>query len=139
MKTHFALLIALVSACATPHVLRPGELQPLTAQVSPDQRAVMWQRAISALLDEGYVPTVMNEAAGYVGAKQRDDVSVGALAGTMAIVTISPEGVVRVEVSGAGLYTSDSALVADVSKVQQQLMQEIMARAPAAPPPTPAS
>jgi hypothetical protein len=130
------LLAATLIGCATPHVLRPGDLPPLTGQVAPEQRVAMWQRAIAAVLDLGYVPQVLNEAACYIGAKQRDDLTVGNLAGTSAIVTVSPEGLVRVEVGGSGLYTSDDAIKADIQKVQGQLMQEIMTRAPAvaAPP-----
>jgi len=130
------LLAATLIGCATPHVLHPGDLPPLTAQVAPEQRVAMWQRAISTVLDLGYVPQVLNEAACYIGAKQRDDVTVGTLYGTTAIVTISPEGLVRVEVGGAGIYTSDDALKVDLQKVQSQLIQAIMNRAPgaAAPP-----
>jgi hypothetical protein len=123
----FAFAIVL-SACATPHVLRPGDLAPLTSKVPADQRTLMWQRAIVALLDEGYVPQVLNEAACYISAKQRDDLADDKLEGTIVLVTITSEGTLRVEVGGHGLYTSDDAFLQDVRGVQDHLMQAIMAR-----------
>jgi hypothetical protein len=123
----FAFAIVL-SACATPHVLRPGDLAPLTASVPTDQREVMWQRAIGALLDEGYVPQVLNEAACYISAKQRDDLVDDKLAGTIVLVTITPEGTLRVEVGGSGLYSSDDAFLADVQQLQAHLLSAILAR-----------
>jgi hypothetical protein len=87
------------------------------------------------------VPDVLNQAAGYISAKQRDDVQLGKLAGTMAIVVVSVGGVVRVEVSGHGEYTSSDDLVRDVKAEQDKLLKEILASTapaalalPAAPP-----
>ncbi|HUJ57516.1 MAG TPA: hypothetical protein VLX92_03460 [Kofleriaceae bacterium] len=126
------LLLCAVSGCATPYLLRPGDVAPLTASVAQDQRAVVWQRAIGALLDMGYIPQVLNEAACYISAKQRDDVTDGQLAGTIAIVNVSPEGQVRVEVGGAGVYHSADELARDVKTVEHNIMQAILARS--APP-----
>jgi len=89
----------------------------------------MWHRAIDVLLDEGYVPQVLNEAACFISAKQRDDVDVGALAGTAALVTISPEGRLRLEVGGAGVYNSASELKRDIAALEDKLIQEIAGRA----------
>ena len=127
--------LTVLSGCATPMLLRPGDVAPITAQVS-GERVATWQRAIVVLLDEGYIPQVLNEAACYISAKQRDDVTTGALAGTTAIVMISPDGVLRVEVGGAGVYNSAADLERDVEAVQNRLVQEIQSRAalPSAPP-----
>lgn len=121
--------------------LRPGEMSPLNAQVALDQRARVWQQAIEVLLDEGYVPDVLDPTACYISAKQRDDVQLGSLSGTMAIVTVSPEGKLRVEVSGHGVYASSSGLVHDLDAVQIKLRDEIVARsaAPSVPAPAPSS
>jgi hypothetical protein len=124
------LTASLASACN--YYLRPGDIQPVTARVVGDQRDAVWQRAINVLLDEGYVPDVLNQQAGYISAKQRDDVQLGQLAGTMAIVTVSPDGVLRVEVSGHGEYTSSDGLLHDVQAEQDKLLKEILA-ASAAP------
>lgn len=129
-KAAFVLVLSAL-ACAAPYVLRPGDLAPIVAQVSSEQRIAVWQRAITVLLDEGYVPQVLNEAACYVAGKQRDDVVEGALAGTIAIVTVSPEGRLRVEVGGHGVYTNEADLKRDVAEIQQRLTQEIMGAAPA--------
>jgi hypothetical protein len=136
-KAAFVLLLASLSACMTPYVLRPGDLAPIVAQVGSEQRVAIWQRAITVLLDEGYVPQVLNEAACYVSGKQRDDVTEGALAGTIAIVTVSPEGRLRVEVGGHGVYRDEADLKRDVAEIQQRLTQEIMGSA--LPPATPGS
>lgn len=129
----FIVFASLAAGCH--YYLRPGDIQPVTARVAGDQRDAVWQHAIEVLLDEGYVPDVLNQPAGYISAKQRDDVELGKLAGTMAIVTVSPAGVVRVEVSGHGQYTSGDDLLRDVKAEQDKLLKEITAQpAPAAPP-----
>jgi hypothetical protein len=134
------ILFAAALATGCNQFLRPGDLPALTAQTSGD-RVRTWQRSIDVLLDEGYVPDVLNEAAGYISAKQRDDVQIGKLSGTSVIVTVSPEGRLRVEVSGHGTYASSSGLVDDLNAVQKDLLAKIMAAAqapapqPAAPPP----
>jgi hypothetical protein len=125
------LLLAVIAslsvvACASPQLLRPGSLRPGVASVPAAQRTATWHRAIEVLLDEGYVPQVLNEAAGYVSAKQRDDIEVGALAGTIAIVTVNPDGMVRVEVGGHGIYHSADELVRDVAAEQAKLLAEIV-------------
>ncbi len=79
-----------------------------------------------ALLDQGYVPQVLNESAGYINAKRREDLADDALAGTMATVAISPEGAVRVEVSGVGYFHSEQAFLDAVRARQGQIMQAVM-------------
>jgi len=125
----FAASLAFASLAGCNQYLRPGELSPLKAQVALEQRTRIWQEAIDVLLDEGYVPNVLDPLACYISAKQRDDVQVGSLTGTMTIVTISPEGRLRVEVSGQGIYASSSSLVHDLEAVQTKLRDEILARA----------
>jgi hypothetical protein len=105
----------------------------LTASIPVDQRVAVWHRAIGVLLDEGYVPDVLNEAACYISAKMRADIVAGSLAGTMAIVSIPPDGTLRLQVSGAGLYTSQDELTRDVATVQNRLLAEILNRPIPAP------
>jgi hypothetical protein len=120
----------LLAACATPQAFRPGDLPPLVSRIAPDQRVATWNRAITVLLDEGYVPQVLNQEAAYISAKQRDDASNDELAGTMVIVTISPEGAVRVEIAGVGVYHDESQLAHDLQQVQARLTAEITGSAP---------
>src|SRR5271170_6145752 len=96
----FLLLFAMVTllgGCVRTYYTRPGTLKPSMAAVAPAERTAVWQHAVSALLDQGYVPQVVNEAAGYISARRRDDLVEDALIGTMTTVVISPEGTVRVE------------------------------------------
>jgi hypothetical protein len=97
--------------------------------VPPEQRTMVWQHAIAVLLDEGYVPQVLNEAACFVSAKQRDDLvaSSTGTTGATVVVTVSPEGIVRVQVSGNGIYHSVDELAADITQRQQALLPAILA------------
>ncbi len=99
-------IVLLATGCVAPYALRPGTVAPVTATVPPEQRTMVWQHAIAVLLDEGYVPQVLNESACFVSAKQRDDVVAGTTGtiGATVVVTVSPEGIVRVQVSGNGIY-----------------------------------
>ena len=54
------------------------------------------------------------------------DIADDALIGTMATVVISPEGAVRVELSGAGLFSSERAFFDAVGARQSQIMQAIV-------------
>jgi hypothetical protein len=150
--TKLGLASVLVAAIATAgtgctQYMRPGDLTPLNAHVALDQRTLVWQRAIDVLLDEGYVPNVLDSTACYISAKQRDDVQIGSLSNTMVIVTVSPEGQLRLSVSGAGVYASSGGLLDDIRAIQQRLMDEIVQRAhapapaatPTAPTPQPPS
>ncbi|HEY1552119.1 MAG TPA: hypothetical protein VGG28_30035 [Kofleriaceae bacterium] len=130
------LLFASVLLAGCTQYMRPGDLTPLNAQVATDQRTVVWQRAIDVLLDEGYVPQVLDSTACYISAKQRDDVEIGSLTNTTVIVMVSPEGRLRLSVSGAGVYASSGGLLDDIKAVQKRLMDEIVKRAGATPAPT---
>ncbi len=132
------LLLASVLLAGCTQYMRPGDLTPMNAQVATDQRTLVWQRAIDVLLDEGYVPNVLDSTACYISAKQRDDVQIGSLSGTMVIVTVSPEGQLRLSVSGAGVYASSNGLLGDIRAVQKRLMDEIVQRAGAPGPGLPA-
>jgi hypothetical protein len=125
-------MATLLGGCVQQYTTRPGTFKPATASVAPAERTIAWQHAVIALLDQGYVPQVLNEAAGYISAKRREDLAADALAGTMATVVISPEGAVRVEVSGVGFYTSEQAFLDAVAQRQGQLMQAIMGARPPA-------
>jgi hypothetical protein len=122
-----AILVMLGCSCATPHVLRLGAVPASVAPTAAEQRVIVWQRAIDVLLQDGYVPQVLNETACYIFAKHRDDLEAGVLAGASAIVTVSPEGLLRVEVAGNGLYTSDAALAHDVAQEQTHIFDQIRA------------
>jgi hypothetical protein len=123
---------ASLTGCVQTYYTRPGALQPAMASIAPSERAAVWQRAVPALLDQGYLPQVLNEGAGYISAKRREDLNDDALTGTLATVAISPDGVVRVELSGVGVFSSEQAFFAAVGARQGQIMQAIMkGRAPA--------
>jgi hypothetical protein len=117
---------ASLTGCVQTYYTRPGTLQPATATIPPSERALVWQRAVPALLDQGYVPSVLNEGAGYISAKRREDLNDDALTGTMATVAISPEGLVRVELSGVGTFSSEQAFFTAVGQRQNQIMAAIM-------------
>jgi hypothetical protein len=143
MRAHyrFLIVIALTSlpACASFYYVRPGTLQPSTANVAQARRVEVWQNAVNVLLDQGYVPEVLNESAAYISAKRREDIADDNLAGTIALVTVSPNGLVRVQVSGVGYFHSESEFLAAVSE-RQRLLLDAIARtsdvsSPAAPAP----
>jgi hypothetical protein len=130
MRVHLSLallsLATLLVGCSQTYYTRPGSLQPATSTAAPAERTLVWQHAVIALLDQGYVPQVLNEGAGYISARRREDIADDALIGTMATVVISPKGAVRVELSGAGLFSSERAFFDAVGARQSQIMQAIM-------------
>jgi len=126
-------VLPLLSACATVYYARPGELTPFWATVAPDQRLAIFQRAIPALLDQGYVPDVVSEAAGYIKARRREDIADDALANTIALVAITPEGHVRIEVSGNGVFSNQSDFIKTISARQALLARLILASPGAGP------
>jgi hypothetical protein len=121
------------AGCYAQYVVRPGTIPPEVTQVAPADRVATWNKGIQVFLEEGYVPQVVNEAACVVTGKRRDDLVADALAGSMAILTVSPEGRVRIEVSGAGLYASQDQLVTDVKAEQKRLIDRLTGNAPPAP------
>jgi hypothetical protein len=123
-------MTTLVGGCVRAYYTRPGTLKPSMATVAPTERAAVWQHAVSALLDQGYVPQVLNEAAGYISARRRDDLADDALIGTMATVMVSADGPVRVEVSGTGIYSSEQDFLQAVTERQSQIMQAVLAGRP---------
>jgi hypothetical protein len=126
--TWLALVVSCVlfPGCSAIYYAHPGTLSPALAQISPAERTALWQRAVPALLDEGYVPQVMNEHAGYISARRREDLVGDALIGTMATVVITTEGKVRVEVSGSGYFRSEEDFRGAVRERQQSLMNRIV-------------
>src|SRR4029077_5816304 len=98
------------------------------AVVPPEQRDLVWRRAVGVLLDQGYVPQVLSADAGYISAKRREDIADDAFAGTIALVYISPEGRVRVEVSGGGIFHSESQFLDAVNQRQKLLLTLIVGR-----------
>lgn len=116
----------LLCGCTSFYQVRPGTLEPGRAAVAPEQQAAVWRRAVGVLLDQGYVPQVLNEAAGFISAKRREDIADDTFAGTIATVYISPEGGVRVEVSGGGLFHSESQFIDAVGQRQRLLLDLIV-------------
>jgi len=116
-----------LAGCVSTYYTRPGALRPSTATVAPAERIAAWQHAIGALLDQGYVPQVVDATAGYIQARRREDLANDALTGTMATVVISPEGNVRVEVTGIGQYSSEDAFLKAVGERQDVILRAIMA------------
>jgi hypothetical protein len=111
------LLIAfsvLLCGCTSFYRVRPGALEP--------------GRAAIPLLDQGYVPQVLNADAGFISAKRREDIANDAFAGTIALVYISPEGGVRVEVSGGGIFHSEDQFLDAVNQRQKLLLTLIVGR-----------
>lgn len=131
---NLVLALAVLTGCN--YYLRPNELPPAVAQVTPEQRLAVWNRAVGVLLDEGYVPTMMDATACFVSAKMRDDVDMGKLAGTLALISVTPDGKVRVSVAGHGTYTSEDAFKKDITAEQDRIAQEILATPPAPQPRT---
>jgi hypothetical protein len=106
----------------------PGALEPSRAQVAPEERVALWERAVGVLLDQGYVPQVLNEQACLISAKHRDDIENDPLAQTLALVHISPDGAVRVEVTGVGYFSSEKAFVTAIGARQQLIFEQILNR-----------
>lgn len=130
-------LVLLIPLMGCVYHARPGELAASRATIPVSERNVAWQHAITALLDNGYVPQVLNEAAGYIGARRRDDLDNGPLVGSLATVVFTPEGVVRVEVSGVGIGTSEKTFLDAITTRQNGIMAGIIATHAAARPVTP--
>jgi hypothetical protein len=104
-------------------IARPGTLPLATASVPPDHRLAAWNRAIGGLIDSGFVPQVFNETACYVSGRRRDDLGDDILSGAMAIVQVTPEGTVRVQISGIGQFSSQDALNAEITRRQMDILQ----------------
>ena len=121
------VLSPLFSGCSYYHV-HPGALEPSRAQVAPEERAALWRSAIGALLDQGYVPDVLNEAASFISAKRREDFENDPLAKTLASVYISPDGAVRVEVSGVGYFASEKQFLNAIGERQRLILDLILNR-----------
>jgi hypothetical protein len=119
----FLVLTATSTGCATMQIARPGTLPTATATVPPDRRLATWNRAIGALIDSGFVPQVFNETACYVSGRRRDDLGDDILSGAMAIVQVTPEGTVRVQISGIGQFSSQDALNAEITRRQTDILQ----------------
>jgi hypothetical protein len=116
----------LLCGCTSFYRVRPGTLEPGRAAIPPDQRAAVWQRAVGVLLDQGYVPQVLNAEAGYISAKRREDIANDAFAGTIVLVYISPEGGLRVEVSGGGVFHSEDQFLDAIRQRQALLLTLIV-------------
>ena len=119
---------ALLTGCTSIYVARPGAIGASTVRIPPDERPAVWQRAIGVFLDQGYVPQILNEKACYISAKRREDIADDAFAGTTATLFVTPEGVVRMEVSGAGVFHSEAQFVAAIRERQQTLLNLVLGR-----------
>ena len=128
-----ALLMSLALVTGCNFYVRPNQLPPATSQVAPAQRVATWQRALGVLLDEGYVPTALDVNACFISAHMRDDLQLGQLQGTLAMVMITPDGRVRVAVSGHGEYTSEDGLLKALTDEQNRITKEILEPGAAVP------
>ena len=128
-----ALVLLVSSACFNSYLVRPGETPVAFGHTPSEQRLMTWQRAVYALLEQGYVPDLLNESAGYISAKRREDLQADALTGTVAVVVVAPDGTVRVQVSGVGLFTSEDDAKKQIGERQTLLLAAILG--PSAPAP----
>src|ERR1039457_3847703 len=119
------VLSPLFSGCSYYHV-HPGALEPSRAQVAPEERAALWRRAIRVLLDQGYVPQVLNEEASCISAIRREDFENDPLARTLVLVYISPDGAVRVELSGVGYFASEKQFISAIGERQRAILDLIL-------------
>ena len=122
---------AVLSGCSMLYRVRPGQSRPATAVVDPEQRAAIWQRAVTVLLDEGYIPELLNESVCFISARRRADLVDDALAGTLVLIAISPEGNLRVEVGGSGIFhvrDGDKNLSVIIETLTRHGTQTIMAQ-----------
>jgi hypothetical protein len=129
----FVFAVLVCAGCYMRYQARPGTIAPSTASVRPDQRVATWNKAITVLLADGWVPQVLNEGSCYVGARRRDDLENDILSGALASVQVDPAGTVIVQVSGAGMFRSQTELDATVKAAQDQILASILG-APAPPP-----
>jgi hypothetical protein len=113
------------AGCYSLQIARPGTLPTAGLRVPPEQRMAAWNRAITALIDAGFVPQVFNETACYVSARRRDDLDDDVLIGALAIVQVTPEGLVRVQISGRGSFRSPEDLQAEIQRRQSAIVQAI--------------
>ncbi len=118
--------LTLLSGCATWYHVQPGTLPPASVAIPLEQREAVWRRAVTVLIDQGYVPQVLNEAACYILAKRREDIDNDALAGTMALFSITPDGRVRLEISGAGLFHSAQQFITAIGQRQDKILKLIV-------------
>jgi hypothetical protein len=129
------MVIVVLATSGCNFYVRPGEMAPAMATVSPGQRTATWNRALAVLLAAGWVPQVLDEQAGYIGAKRRDDDDFENLAGAYISVLIDPSGQLSIQIAGHGTFRSQQALEATVKSFQDQLLTStIGGPAPARPP-----
>lgn len=71
---------------------------------------------------------MLNEAASFINAKRREDFENDPLARTLVLVYISPDGAVRVEVSGVGYFASEKQFISAIGERQRVLLDLILNR-----------
>jgi len=126
MKKTLLIAFLFFSGCADVFYARPGTTLPAVATIPAVEREAVLDRAVPVLLDEGYVPQLVNQQAGYIIAKHREDWSDDTLVGTMATLVVTSNGVVRLEVSGVGYFHSAGEFQAAVKARQQRLLTRIL-------------
>ncbi len=127
-----AALVSCVAACAVTQTysLRPDDLPARVGQIDPSERVAAWNRAIEVLMQQGYEPQVLNQDAGYISAKMRNNAPEDALVGTRAIIKITPQGKVSVEVGGVGNYASGSELESYIDSMKSTLLEGTLGQPP---------
>lgn len=121
-------LFLVLSGCVSLYYVHPGALEPSRTQISPEERTALWRRAVGVLLDQGYVPQVVNESTMFISAKRREDFDNDPLAKTLVTLFISPDGAVRVELTGVGLYTSEKEFLREVGERQRKILDLLLNR-----------
>jgi len=71
---------------------------------------------------------VLNEAASFINAKRREDFENDPLARTLVLVYISPDGAVRVEVSGVGYFASEKQFISAIGERQRVILDLMLNR-----------
>lgn len=133
MRVWLLAIAVSLAGCYTPYLVKPGRVAPATASVAPAEVTAVWRRAVTVLRAEGYVPQVLSQEAGYVSGRRDDYLNdAGQPIGEMAVVTVSPEGSVEVELTGAGWKPASEDITTRMSKRQADLLRRILAP-PASP------
>jgi hypothetical protein len=117
---------ALAGGCVNWYYAHPGAIGAAMANTAPAARSELWQRAVLVLIDNGYVPQVLNEQAAYIMARRREDIADDAFARTIAIFTISSKGQARLGISGEGRFRSEAEFVAAAQERQEALLKLVL-------------
>ena len=126
MRAGWLLVFALAGAgCATTSTVPPSAHRAAMASVPPAQRLEVWRRAIAVLLDDGYIPELLDEPAAFIRARRLDNTNV-------ATFLVAPDGVARLELSGVVTTSFFDDPIVELGKRQTALLKSIVDPRPAA-------